>query len=87
MAACPCEMGKVVMAYIAAELSDAADRDGRCKAVQHDHFSVLRIKAWTAQTRILDSVLNGMRQGLTGKSSRPALKDGSLRGILRAYSV
>ena len=78
------------MAYIAAELSDAADRDGRCKAVQHDHSSVLRIKAWTAQTRILmDSVLNGTCQGLThvGKPSPPAPKDGSLRGIPKAYSV
>ncbi len=66
MAACPCEMGKVVMAYIATVISDAADRDGRCKAVQHDRSSVLRIKAWTAQTRILShSVLHGMRQGLT----------------------
>ena len=78
------------MAYIAAEISDAADRDGRCKAVQHDHSSVLRIKAWTAQTRILlDSVLNRIRQGLTnpGNSSQPAPEDGSLRGIPGAYSV
>ena len=75
MVACPCKMGKVVMAFFAAKLSDAADWAGRCKAVQLDRFSVPRIMAWIAQTRILSySVLNGMRQGFTnpGKPSRPA---------------
>ena len=86
MAACPCEMERVVEVYIAAELSDAAVMDGRCKAVQHDRFSVLRMKAWTAQTRILSiSVLNGMRQSFTNLPGLP--KRWLSQRHSKAYSV